>query len=688
MADEILIFDAAASNPDGTDPGSALSIGPGTSYPIAEASFPAPPLNVLYSSSVDTEGENPVSRRYGNRTITLKMEMAESGANDTLLHALQAKIAKFQREGGTLKRTLKDGTTVRIYDIVAGEGWDPVYDLKYILGNLSEVTIQLPAKPLARGAEVDLGDNTQTTDPTLFFTEAGNVTGDVAALGRLVIDEDQAVDQQWLVWGMETDALYDITQASAALFYQAEGRLPLGGSAIAVGPSGASGAGSNVMRNTALSTNYSAVMSTASSGSVHLTHVGTFAVFARVQAPTSNVGPVSLALEWGVGDFRRFTQNATYALDTTWEGAWRIAPLGLVTIPKALTGSQRWEGRILAKSTTAGDDIDVDWLMLIPADIASGEVAAVDRNSAPTTFAARDEFDQTAGALTGKVAPAGGTWGGAGDADDFTVSGTPNFNVTRAAISDTAGLNNGRFGTLGVTNYTNIVVRANSTMTTDGSTRKYVGLLARYTNTSNWLIGTVDYTNVGSATTSSIIKNVAGTITVIRETAAGPHFANGVTSSWSMMLRVDATGRARFYVWTAGGEPVVPTVDIYDPVLATGGTLQTGLIGLFHHNASGVDFDPTWDNFSAAVPVADAAVFASQSIQIRHDGVIREDSTGAFWQPPSSYVGDYLRVPPAGAESRDIRVIIKGSRFAPGEGPDAGTDDISARLFVTPRFLT
>src|SRR5688500_3114552 len=134
MADEILIFDAAGSNVDGTDPGSPLSIGPGTSYPLLEASFPAPPLNVQYASSVDTEGEMAVSRRYGNRTITLRLAMDESGANNTLLDALAVKLTKLQREGGTLKRTRKDGT-VRIYDIVAGDGWDPTYDETYLLAH-------------------------------------------------------------------------------------------------------------------------------------------------------------------------------------------------------------------------------------------------------------------------------------------------------------------------------------------------------------------------------------------------------------------------------------------------------------------------------------------------------------------------------------------------------------------------
>jgi hypothetical protein len=42
-----------------------------------------------------------------------------------------------------------------------------------------------------------------------------------------------------------------------ALFYEAEGRTPLGGATIVAGPTGASGTGSNVVRHTDLSTGYS-----------------------------------------------------------------------------------------------------------------------------------------------------------------------------------------------------------------------------------------------------------------------------------------------------------------------------------------------------------------------------------------------------------------------------------------------
>jgi hypothetical protein len=56
--------------------------------------------------------------------------------------------------------------------------------------------------------------------------------------------------------------------------------------------------------------------------------------------------------------------------------------------------------------------------------------------------------------------------------------------------------------------------------------------------------------------------------------------------------------------------------------------------------------------------------------------------------------GYYLTIPPAGAEARTLRVFLKGSRaIADDTTPgvyllDTGIDDISARLFYTPRYLS
>ena len=98
-------------------------------------------------------------------------------------------------------------------------------------------------------------------------------------------------------------------------------------------------------------------------------------------------------------------------------------------------------------------------------------------------------------------------------------------------------------------------------------------------------------------------------------------------------------------------------------------------------------YERSYDNFLAWVPSADAAIFSGQSLEVAHDGVTREDATGAFSTPVSRYEGDYLTVPPSGPEGRTVRFAVKASRNVPGAGPDVAIDDVSAQLRLTPRYL-
>jgi esterase/lipase superfamily enzyme len=77
-----------------------------SSYQVLSHSYASPEEQVLFASSVDTEGELRASSRPVNRTITMTVEMID--ATGSLARALQAKIAKIRREGGTLKRTAHD----------------------------------------------------------------------------------------------------------------------------------------------------------------------------------------------------------------------------------------------------------------------------------------------------------------------------------------------------------------------------------------------------------------------------------------------------------------------------------------------------------------------------------------------------------------------------------------------------
>jgi hypothetical protein len=373
VANEILVFDALASNFDGTNPGSPLMIGPGTPYGQVAGDYPAAPQNVLYSSSIDTEGELPATAHYGNRAITLKLKMVDTAG--TLLAALQAKFAKLQQEGGTLKRTMKNGD-VRIYDIVAGDGWSPVYDFDYYIANVTVVEMVLPAKPYSRGAEVDLGDNVTTTLPWLVFTQA-TVAGDVPALGRLVIDNDEGSSMRWVGWAIRQK--YYSAASTAALFYEAESCALFGGTTAVAGPAGASGAGSNVARNTNLTTIAGGLVYLGASATAQ-THVGSFRVFARVYAPNTNTGTVSVGIQWAPQPQGTTIINPTVALSTAGtpvEQQWVVVDLGMINLPKVRKGTQGWIGYLTGQSTVGTDDLDVDWVALLPVDENYGEAYAL-----------------------------------------------------------------------------------------------------------------------------------------------------------------------------------------------------------------------------------------------------------------------------------------------------------------------
>lgn len=649
---------------------------------VLELEHPTSEWDSQWAFSAATEGERRVGTRPQNRTVTVRLLIERSTAAllDAQERALGKKVGKLAAEGGTLKMTLPSGVII-IFDIREAR-MVRTYTVVQMFKNLAEYSLTFICDPYGRGPEVDLGDNVETTLPALIFTETG-IKGDVPALGRLVIDDDSAVDQWWLTWGLQSR--YYSSATTASLFYEAESRTALGSSAIAAGPSGASGAGSNVMRTTALSENPFAMMSTqASGGGSHLTHIGTFHVYARVQTPTSNTGTVSIALQWAVGDFSVPVTNAFFGISPAWEGTWRLADLGLVTLKRVLTGTQRWEGRILAKSTETNDDIDIDYLLLVPADEGSGIARGVMRLETPSTLSARDEFDQAAGALSGKVAPVGGTWGGAGDGADFAVE-TVGHTATRNVISD--AVNVGRLAPLGTTNFTDVIVQADvKAWGLPGLTaamRQCV--LARYVDASNWLVAglTTDHNN---SVAYLVVKNVAGTPTVL---AQGPSGLKGLNAGYVITVRLSVDASGRWFLWLANrdsdlGTPVISGVD---PVLATGGALATGKPGLYDEYTHTAVFSRTYDRFWVAVPSRDAAMFASQSLQVRHDGVVHEDQAGAIWTPVASYEGDYLQVPPAGAEGRTTRVVIKGARNDPSWGSDSAIDDISARLFVTPRYF-
>jgi hypothetical protein len=689
----IILGPAPAGSPtwvfDSTDvdaSNSPLDLSAGN-YGVEVFEAPMPQPDVLYASSVDTEGENPASVRFRNRTIRMVIHCGSAAAVSDLEH----KMAKLIREKGSLLYTTVDDLPI-IFDIVAVDQFDvPVDDLS-VLSGYYVVQLSFTCRPFGYGFEVDLGDNTETSLPWLVFTEA-SVPGTWPALGRLVVDNDDASnDQWWLVWGIQSR--YYSSDASAALGWQAESLTAMGGSATNAGPAGASG--SSVMRNTSLATSYIAILSTqATGGGAHMSHVGSFRVFVRAQAPTTNGGTVSLALEWSEGDFRRVTQNTSQAIPSAADGTWRIVDLGLVTLSEVSAGTQQWEGRVLAKSTLGGDDIDIDWLMLVPVDEGSGELHAVQRTETPSTFSIRDDFIGTTSgsALSGRALPIGtGSWATAGAATDFTFvdDGTAEDNeaIQRTTTSDASR----RFATAGTTVFTSFEaeLRFKSTPAAQG------GMILKYVDTTNFAVVYIDNTVPDDTAVDVSVLSVVGGVVATQSINPATNFPSTTWPWVRLWVRMKTDGSVRYTVTVDDSSSSLDGQMIFDSAVALDGyfsvptltsTLASGKIGIMDINPGGTAATRRYDSLRVWVPSDDAAIYKSQSAQIRHDRAERENSTGTVWATASKYVGDYLRVPVAGSDGNTSRLIVKASRGIPTQDADGGIDDLSARLYVTPRYL-
>ncbi len=149
-----------------------------------------------------------------------------------------------------------------------------------------------------------------------------------------------------------------------------------------------------------------------------------------------------------------------------------------------------------------------------------------------------------------------------------------------------------------------------------------------------------------------------------------------------MQLFVNAAGQ-----WVAAVNGEVRLAGI-DSALATGGALATGKVGILDFNNDATVCTRTFDNFSAWVPVVDAVAFASQSVELTTQGILREDASGTAYGPVSWVEGDLPRIPPSGQEARTLEVFLKGSRGDLDSLPDSGIDDISARFHYRPSWVT
>lgn len=660
----------------------------GSGIRVVSMDFQPPPPKKVWASSQATVGSIPVAANYENRTIKLVVQVR--GSESTMragVTAVTKKVGKLDRYGGTLTRTLNDGDLIT-FDLLGAEVEIPSDMEKWFhLRNYVELTVTLTAKPFGRGVKQYLkSDLTWTTvagdQATISETSLPEIQvtfpaadGDVPALGELTIVEQDAENQGFFHWGIQCrNYVASTASTTSALAYQGEACFIYNSSAIAT-VSGASGGGSNnVLTQGTLSPTYVAMMGLPTAAGAYPTHTGEFAVWARVYP--SNSGTVSLALEWSQADATVYTRNDPVTLPAAMSGSFRHVFLGMVNIAKVVTGTQRWDGRIIAKSTSLGDDLSIDRVYLFPTAEGYGEAYASNALPSATSASARSDFTTESGAIAGDSLAVGGTWTGAGDADDFSVAGGV---ATRTAVSD-SGVTypNARIITASTPTLTNAVVEVDCMASVAGG---FIGLVARYVDVNNFF-GAFLVTHA-SSTIVWVQGVIGGVHTYIGDTTI---LVKGRPSSTNTRLRlvVTATGAWAITAYEADSRGLLDEASGSYSQLATGGTLASGKVGLIDYWNTATASTRTYDNFIAYAGAPDSVPFASRNALVTSSAALRQDTGGTAYGKIADYRGPLFAIPAANTGST-CRLMVKASRT--NYGADPAIDDIGLKLAHTPQYL-
>ena len=357
-------------------------------------------------------GAIPIDSEIPNRVISIPLLLGATGDFDAARIALQAEAARINEEGGTLKREIIGGTY--------GEAGS------HLFADIVKATLRLAGDTLqaSRGMDANAELILETLpdfygDPILLATFEGTgkasathtIQGNLPARADLAVTELSGNNQMGLAWFARCRNYS--SAATAGWTYEAEA-LALKSGAEEKELSGASG---KTILHPAIGQGWTPILGTTKTD--YLTHVGVYDVWARVYTK-SNPRPW-LRFVYDIGDLIAPVALPPVQIPAV-EGFY-LVPLGQINLRRVPIGAHRWEGVLQAytENTEGLGGVYVDRLELYCADETSGILRGQEELIPGAEAKARDNFLQTGGALSGKVADTGQTWAGAGDADDFVV---------------------------------------------------------------------------------------------------------------------------------------------------------------------------------------------------------------------------------------------------------------------------
>lgn len=595
------------------------------------------------------------------------------------LDNLQELVESAHRRKGTLAYTPPDGEEVT-FDLESIVLSGIPQDGRALSRRRCEPTFEFECRPYGRLAPRTIFTSQAITGP-IGELELTDIRGHVDALAELTITDTATQACDHLEVGLEQDG-YD-SGSPAPLVIDSDSMTALAGAAAT--QSGAydpNASGNNVIRATLTSTPV-AICSTGAQP-----HVGRKRIRVSVYGSTADI---RVRLSWRVAE-GPFTAERWVALP----GANDFYDLDLeaITIAEVPSGTHSWEGYIEAYATSGTPTLDVDNVEVLPAEVytkARAPLAAKSLVTPSVGFTAADEFDQTAGNLDApKAARIGGNWAEAvrTGANGFQVE-TTGKTAQRTTVSDADG-NSGSYATVGST-VAACGVQVDLKFAVPGQPgSRRLGLLARYVDSNNWLMGVLNPHSLGLDTVLGrleVYKRVSGTVTQI--TTTPPHLFFGIRDTWHrLLLTADARGNWALYWNLAPNSPVL-ALSGNDPVLATGGTLDDGKLGIYDAHPTATADTRNYDNFAGWALEVDHVIHSGRKAKLLSNANQRQNSDGTRYGKVPVSEGQYLRIPPSTRAGIESRLAIKRRRLDVDGGlPNRGlTDGATVDLTVTERVV-
>lgn len=629
-----------------------------------ESILPIPIWDEEWATSPDTEGAKRIRSRNENPTAGGRVKVL--GADDTTFRTnvktWQEHVNAANTTGGTLNYTPTAGTAVA-YEIRSMHITSLPQDEMLIGKRIQESDFEYTTAPfgMLTASTVTLGTAAGPID-AFTITDPG---GSAPALGDIRFTDTASQSRGDLQFGIDEhwDATLNYPTAIAA------GSMTTGGTFIGFAATRTGAWTTTATVRGTLLTQPLALCGVTSN------HLGVHRVKARTIGTFGNTGAIFWRLKWRVGD-GRFSEN-DWVQSPSPLGNFRELDLGTINIAPAEVGSQGWEGWVEAYSQTSGDVVDLAALEFLPADRYGRAYSPLE--TVATTLTAHDEFDQTAGTLTGKVAPLGGTWtfGGATSSEtDFTLD-TSNHLVTRTATSNT----NPRIDYAGGATMTACVLRGNIKFSAQPAAAVRYGAVARWVDANNYLAVYLNPTTGGvGAGQLNVAKAVGGTLTLIGRVTGAQYKLPNVWYQAEITIGVD--GRWSVAGGVLGGG-IALLLSGQDDDLATGGTLASGRVGLYDYHPSSTAVTRSYDNVVALGAATPPTVINSgKSLRVTDDATQKEPTAGSVWAQAPAYTGSFVKLIPG----RNTRLVCKARRGNVDAVADSGiTDAFTVQLVTTPR---